>query len=80
MGVPGAGLCNACLHQQVVRSGRGSLFSLCRRHKTDPRFGKYPPIPVRDCPGFTASVSASPSASEPPTGPASGPGSPGPAG
>ncbi len=47
-----AGLCDRCKHQQVVRTGRGSQFSLCRRHKTDPRFPKYPRIPVLRCPGF----------------------------
>ena len=47
-----AGLCDACRHQQVVRTTRGSAFSLCRRSKTDPRYAKYPPIPVVRCPGF----------------------------
>jgi len=47
-----AGLCSACAHQQVVRTTRGSTFSLCRRSKTDPAYPKYPPIPVRSCPGF----------------------------
>jgi hypothetical protein len=52
MAVPDAGLCNLCRHQQEVRSGRGSRFSLCRRHKTDARFPKYPRLPVLRCPGF----------------------------
>lgn len=52
--VPQAGLCNLCRHQQVVRSGRGSLFSLCRRAKTDPAFPKYPRLPVVSCGGFAA--------------------------
>ena len=47
-----AGLCDACRHQQVVRTTRGSAFSLCRRSRTDPRYAKYPPIPVLRCPGF----------------------------
>ena len=50
-GVP-AGLCDACRHQQVVRTGRGSRFSLCRRAKTDPSYPKYPRLPVRQCRGF----------------------------
>jgi hypothetical protein len=58
---PPAGLCNRCAHQQVVRSGRGSVFSLCRRHKTEPeRYPKYPRLPVTRCAGY-----------EPPTGAAS---------
>lgn len=52
MPVPGAGLCNLCVHQRVVRSGRGSVFTLCRRSATDERFRKYPPIPVLECIGF----------------------------
>ena len=48
----GAGLCDHCRHQKVIRTTRGSAFSLCERSKTDPRFRKYPPIPVLRCPGF----------------------------
>jgi hypothetical protein len=51
MRVP-AGLCDRCTHQRLVRTGRGSEFSLCERHKADPRFAKYPRLPVVACPGF----------------------------
>jgi hypothetical protein len=47
-----AGLCDSCRHQRVVRSGRGSVFSLCERSKTDPGFPKYPRLPVLECRGF----------------------------
>ena len=47
------GLCNACAHQRIVRSGRGSEFSLCERSFDDPRYAKYPRVPVGACPGFT---------------------------
>ena len=47
-----AGLCDSCEHQQLVRTGRGSTFSLCRRSKTDSRFPKYPRLPVESCPGY----------------------------
>jgi len=40
------------MHQKVVRSGRGSVFSMCLRHRTDERFPKYPRIPVESCPGY----------------------------
>jgi hypothetical protein len=50
--MPRAGLCDACVQQQLVRNTRGSEFSLCRRSRTDPAYPKYPPIPVRSCPGF----------------------------
>ncbi len=58
--VPNAGLCNACRHQQIVRTTRGSLFSLCRRSRDEPeRFPRYPRIPVTDCPGYSSRVSSS---------------------
>lgn len=47
-----AGLCGACVHARTVVSGRGSVFWLCGRAATDPRFRKYPPLPVVRCPGF----------------------------
>jgi hypothetical protein len=51
---PPAGLCNSCLHQQLVRTTRGSVFSLCRRSKTEPdRFPRYPRLPVSSCEGYT---------------------------
>ena len=54
MASPGAGLCDRCLHQQVVRNTRGSRFSLCRRSKSDPDYARYPPVPVLRCRGFEA--------------------------
>ena len=48
----GAGLCDACSHQRVVRNTRGSVFSLCELARTDPRFPKYPRLPVLACTGF----------------------------
>ena len=49
---PAFGLCDACTHQRVVRSGRGSEFSLCGLAASDPRFPKYPRVPVLRCEGF----------------------------
>ena len=51
-----AGLCDSCVHQQLVRTGRGSTFSLCRRSKTDSRYPKYPRLPVERCPGYEPSA------------------------
>lgn len=51
---PPAGLCNACVHQQLVPNRRGSVFSLCRRSKTDESFPRYPRLPVMECRGFEA--------------------------
>ena len=47
-----AGLCDSCAHQKVIRNTRGSTFSMCMRHRTEPaRYPKYPPLPVRECAG-----------------------------
>jgi hypothetical protein len=48
----GAGLCGRCAHALIIRNDRGSRFYLCRLSATDPRFPKYPPLPVRRCTGF----------------------------
>ena len=49
---PSAGLCDRCVHQQLVHTTRGSTFSLCRRSKTEPEYAKYPRLPVLRCPGY----------------------------
>ena len=48
-----AGLCEHCIHQQLIRNTRGSEFSLCLRSRTEPdRFPRYPWLPVTECPGY----------------------------
>lgn len=49
---PAPGLCASCRHARVVVSGRGSRFVLCERSRLDPRFPRYPPLPVVRCVGF----------------------------
>lgn len=49
---PRVGLCAACRHVKVIQSAKGSIFLLCERAKTDPRYNKYPVLPVLRCPGF----------------------------
>ena len=49
---PPAGLCDSCRHQKIIRTGRGSEFSMCLRSKTEPGYAKYPRVPVRACPGY----------------------------
>jgi hypothetical protein len=44
------GLCGRCLHARVVQAR--SRFFLCRLSFSDPRYPKYPALPVRSCPGF----------------------------
>ena len=48
---PPAGLCDACAHRRAVQTDR-STFTLCERALTDPRYRKYPILPVWSCPGF----------------------------
>ena len=45
------GLCASCMHQKLIRSGRGSEFSMCLLHRTDVSYPKYPRIPVLECRG-----------------------------
>ena len=47
-----AGLCASCRHSRVVTSKRGSAFRLCERSRTDPRYPRYPPLPVLRCDGY----------------------------
>lgn len=50
---PAAGLCDSCAHQQLIRNTRGSVFSLCRRSRTEPdRYPRYPRLPVLRCDGW----------------------------
>jgi hypothetical protein len=46
-----AGLCETCVHSRVQTSGRGSTFRRCGLHETEPRFPKYPRLPVLACTG-----------------------------
>ena len=47
-----AGLCASCVHMRIVESARGSRFVLCGLSATDPRFAKYPRLPVVQCSGY----------------------------
>ncbi|MFO0689330.1 MAG: hypothetical protein U0900_11540 [Myxococcota bacterium] len=51
---PGAaiGLCAQCRHRRELTSARGSVFHRCARAEEDERFPRYPPLPVRRCPGY----------------------------
>ena len=46
------GLCPLCIFVKVVMSDRGSRFLFCERSKIDPRFPRYPRLPVVSCPGY----------------------------
>ena len=46
------GLCDTCDHQKLIKSGRGSLFSMCQLGLKDPDWPKYPRMPVDRCPRY----------------------------
>lgn len=46
------GLCASCVSARAIRSGKGSTFWFCRKSETDPRFPKYPSLPVLRCSGY----------------------------
>jgi len=45
------GLCATCEHLRLLASKR-SVFVRCGLAETDPAFVRYPPLPVRACPGY----------------------------
>ncbi|HEX5478677.1 MAG TPA: hypothetical protein VFY79_03045 [Dehalococcoidia bacterium] len=45
-------LCPLCAHVRRVTSARGSTFLLCDRSRGDPRFPRYPRLPVTRCAGY----------------------------
>jgi hypothetical protein len=49
-----AGLCASCRHARTQRSARGNTFWRCARAESDPRFLRYPPLPVARCGGHEA--------------------------
>lgn len=55
-----AGLCDDCIHQQLVPNTRGSVFSLCLRSRTEPEYPRYPRIPVLSCRGHQPRRGSSP--------------------
>jgi hypothetical protein len=52
----GAGLCATCANAQVVTSSRGSRFLLCRVSMIDPRYPRYPQLPVVQCGAYHMSA------------------------
>lgn len=58
-----AGLCTLCAHLQVLRSRR-STFVRCALHDRDPRFPRYPVLPVARCGGFSPTAGTSAAADE----------------
>ena len=46
------GLCADCQYARPIESAKGSHFLLCQLSECDPRFPKYPPLPVLRCIGY----------------------------
>ena len=47
-----SGLCGNCRHARQIKSDRGSAFLMCKLSFEDPRFVKYPRLPVLVCSGY----------------------------
>ena len=47
-----AGLCAHCRFCRITQNDRGSTFYQCLKSFEDPRFEKYPRLPVRICDGY----------------------------
>lgn len=71
------GLCFTCRWAQTVTNRRGSTFFRCLRADTDPRFVRYPRLPMRQCEGFEEGrlpiAHEEEPAGEPPASPGRGP-------
>jgi len=52
------GLCASCRHARIITSARGSEFVLCEKSRTDPRFARYPRLPVLMCDGYLPAPAA----------------------
>ena len=52
------GLCATCMHSKTVTSLRGSTFYLCQLSFVDPRFARYPALPVLVCSGYRAGATS----------------------
>ena len=47
-----AGLCGTCLYCRKTGNRSGSVFLLCERSREEPRFPRYPALPVLRCEGY----------------------------
>ena len=54
---PRIGLCADCRHVRLIKSDRGSTFYFCQHSATDPKFPKYPRLPVLQCSGYEQLIS-----------------------
>ena len=57
-----AGLCSSCANARLIESDRGSVFIMCKLSFVEPRFAKYPRLPVLACSGYASTGSGAPRA------------------
>jgi hypothetical protein len=55
-----AGLCASCRHARCIESDRGSIFVLCGYAAVDPRFPKYPRLPMLACTAYAPASDGAP--------------------
>ena len=48
---PPPGLCGDCRRARALTSASGTTFYQCLRAETDPRYPKWPRVPLLVCPG-----------------------------
>jgi hypothetical protein len=60
---PPPGLCESCANVKIIDTRKGSRFFLCELSDVDPRFPRYPRIPVLRCHGYAPAESAADAAS-----------------
>jgi hypothetical protein len=63
--VAAPGLCASCRFARRIGNRRGSTFIRCGRAAAEPRYPRYPPLPVLHCPGYDAAVGSDPDPAEP---------------
>ena len=49
-------LCFSCHYGNHIISGKGSSFLQCQKHFENPRYHKYPVLPMVACSGYKVSV------------------------
>jgi hypothetical protein len=47
-----AGLCDKCRHVKKLSNAKGSTFYMCHLAESQPKFPRYPRLPVLKCDGF----------------------------
>ena len=59
-----SGLCETCRDSRRIVNSRGSTFWRCERSDSDPRFSRYPRLPVLACPGYQPESAADESSAD----------------